>query len=299
MHKLPVQLRNSARIKNILKELDISFTLVCGKKVDTRLIYLPRADGKYEVVKLFEIFKESILADFVFTCTEIEKKLGVKNINAPEKLFQKAVRKLSQKTAQGELGELLLFTLLDVYVGAPKILSKITLKTSRQMPAFGADAVHAQYINDELRLYLGESKLHKSFNGAATKAVTSITNALAKYSDEFDAIDSHIHDTSLTPALAEQLIELLDPFTTSNKSPIEEILHSPCFIGFAEPKLIVEDEDQFCEQYIELAKRHVGSFFDKLKNSNNELDKTILILLPFECTTQLVNDFIKYMDIRE
>jgi hypothetical protein len=299
MQKLPVQLRNSEKIKSILKEVDISFTLACGKSVETRLIYLPRAGNEYEVNKLFEIFKESILADFVFTCTEIENKLGVKNTNAPEKLFQKAVRKLSQKTAQGELGELLLFTLLDVYVGAPKILSKITLKTSRKMPAFGADAVHAQYINDELRLYLGESKLHKSFNGAATKAVTSITNALAKYSDEFDAIDSHIHDTGLNPVLAEHLIELLDPFSTSDNAPIEEILHSPCFIGFAEPALIVEDESEFCKQYIDMAKPHVDYFFDKLKNSSNELDKTILILLPFECTTQLVNDFIKYMDIKK
>ena len=299
MQQLQTQLKNSQDIKSVLKRVEVTIDLANGIAVDTLLIYLPFTNGKYDTQSLFDVIKSSILANFVFTCTEIEKKLGVKNTKAPEKLFQKAVRKLSQKTAHGELGELLLFTLLDVYIGAPKILSKITLKTSRQMPAFGADAVHAQYINGELRLYLGESKLHKSFNGAAAKAVTSITNALVKYTDEFDAIDSHMDFPNLDPKLAENLIEILDPFTENDKASIENILHSPCFIGFADPHLIAFDENEFHDQYIELAKQHIDNFYNKLKSTDNELDKTILILLPFACTTELVKDFIKYMDIKK
>ena len=224
--RLMTQLENAQGIRKVLRELDVNFERD-GKPVQTLLVYLPCTDGVCEHSALFDVIEQSILTRFVFSCTEIEKKLSIKSDKAPEELFKKAVRKISKHTAKGELGELLLFTLLEVYFDAPKILSKISLKTSRRVAVFGADAVHAQYIDGELRLYLGESKLHKSFSNAATSASKSISNFMDKYSDEFDLIDSYIDFPEMEDDVRDELVNLLDPFLEENEN-LPEILHAPC-----------------------------------------------------------------------
>jgi len=185
--RLKTQLQNTESIRGVLREVEVTFEFK-SRHVNTLLVYLPCRDGICDTSTLFSEIKESILANFVFSCSAIEDKLSIASKKTPEDLFKKAVRKISIHTAQGELGELLLFTLLEVYFEAPKILSKISLKTARRVPVFGADAVHAQYVDGKLRLYLGESKLHKNFTNAASSAITSMSNALDKYNDEYDII---------------------------------------------------------------------------------------------------------------
>ncbi len=294
---LKTQLENSDEIRDVLRKINISFT-VEEQPVETLLVYLPCKKGVCDHSDIFRLIKQNILTNFVLSCSEIERKLSISREKAPEKLFEKAVRKLSKHTAQGELGELLLFTLLDVYFKAPKILSKISLKTNRKMPVFGADAVHAQYKNGALRLYLGESKLHKKFPSAATAAAKSISTALEKYEEDFDVIDSHIDFPEMEDEVRCELLELLDPFDENNDS-IPDILHSPCFIGFAKPSVFADDEEVYKQQYIALAKEYIGSFYTKLVKEGNKIEKTALILLPFSSLNDLVNEFISYMGIKK
>lgn len=294
--RLQSQLNNAQEIREVLRQVPIDFKLCSGEEVETLLIYLPSKNGVCSHKELFDVIKKSIMTNFVFSCSEVEKKLSVKNTKAPEELFKKAIRKISKHTAQGELGELILFTLLDVYFEAPKILSKISFKTNPRMPVFGADAVHAQYVDGELRLYLGESKLHQSFKNAATKAVDSISNALEKYSDEFDLIDSHIDFPDINSNAANQLIEYLNPFSDTTPD-MNNILHSPCFIGFKSPDVFADDPTLYEEQYIELAKIYIGDFYEKLAGKDNDITRTALLLLPFSCIESLVTEFISYMEI--
>lgn len=294
--RLQSQLKNTLEIREVLCQIPINFKLGTGEQVETLLIYLPSKNGACSHTELFDVIKNSIMTNFVFSCSEVEKKLSIKSDKAPEELFKKAIRKMSKHTAQGELGELILFTLLDVYLDAPKILSKISFKTNPRMPVFGADAVHAQYVDGELRLYLGESKLHQSFKSAATKAVDSISNALEKYSDEFDLIDSHIDFPDIDSDASNQLIAHLNPFSDAN-TDMNNILHSPCFIGFKDPDVFSDDPETYQKQYIELAKDYIGDFYTKLASKDNDIAKTALLLLPFSCVESLVKEFIAYMEI--
>ena len=189
--RLKTQLKNTQEIRDVLREVDVRFKFG-GQRIETLLIYLRCAGEVCDHSDLFRLIKQGIMTNFALSCSEIEKKLSIKCEKKPEELFKKAVRKISKNTAKGELGELLLFTLLEVYFKAPKLLSKISLKTSRRVPVFGADAVHAQYVDGNLRLYLGESKMRKTFTNAASSAATSISRFLEKYCDEFDLIDSYI-----------------------------------------------------------------------------------------------------------
>jgi len=296
--RLKTQLRNSQEIRDVLREVAVNFELHGGESVETLLVYLPCKDGVCDHSDLFRVIKRSIMTNFVLSCSEIEEKLSIKRKKAPEELFKKAIRKISKHTAKGELGELLLFTLLEVYFEAPKILSKISLKTSRRMPVYGADAVHAQYRDGTLRLYLGESKLHKSFSGAATSATTSISSALEKYRVEFDLIDSYIDFPEMDTEVRDELIDLLNPFSKDNES-ISDVLHSPCFIGFVEPAVFSNDEGNYKKQYIEVAKEHIGDFYTKLQNKKNDINKTALLLLPFSSLDDLIKEFIVYMGIEK
>lgn len=294
--RLQPQLKNSDEIKRLLRQVEVKFQLSDKRHVETLLIYLPLDGTGNSLTEFFDAIKNGVMAHFVFTCTEIEKKLGVNKPDAAKKLFEKAIRKLSQHTAQGELGELILFTLLDVYLEAPKLLSKIATKTSPRMPVFGADAVHGQFYDGKFRLMLGESKLHQDFNSAATKATESIKAAKDTYEKEFDLLDSNIDFPNIDSELESYLLEILDPFSNIN---LDEILHSPCFIGFSNPALLKANGGDFEGKYISLAGEHVGHYFGKIEKQGVTIDKTTLILLPFDSITDLVDQFIKYMDIKK
>lgn len=80
------------------------------------------------------------------------------------------------KKNQGELGEFLLFCFLEGHLGAPKILSKMELKTSSEMYVNGADGLHYLKLpNGDFQLIFGESKLYKSINDGLRNAFKSIS----------------------------------------------------------------------------------------------------------------------------
>lgn len=295
MAQLQTQLENAAEIREVLQEVDINWKWG-DESVDVRMIYLPCVNGECDTSSLFDVIQDSLMANFVFSHAQIEKRLAIESPEATEKLFRKAVSFLSKKTAHGELGELILFTLLDVYVGAPKILSKVSQKSSRRMPVFGADAVHAQHVDGEFRLYLGESKLYKSFKSAATQATKSISNALENYEHEFNLIETNINFPEISEDLEKDLLTALDPFDNNNIG--DDTLHSPCFIGFAEPTCF-EDEQTYIHSYTEKAKEYIGDFYTKLTDKGNRHDKTILLILPFSSITDVVRGFIDHMGIEK
>jgi len=298
MTMIKTQLQNHDEVRDVLRRVNKRFVLHGGEAVETYLVYLECKNGSCSHSRLMEILKDTILTNFVLNYTEIQKKLAIKEKKSKESLFKKAARKISKHTAKGELGELLLYALLDVYLRAPKILSKISLKTSRRMAVHGADAVHAQFVNGKIRVYLGESKLHESFSSAATSAVKSISDIYDKYEDEFDLIDSHIDFPGINDKQKQELLDLLDPFKETG-SIMPENLHTPCFIGFVGQEIFSNHQETYLNNYIEVAKKYIGDFYAKARNKNIETQRTALLMLPFSSLDILVDEFILHMGIKE
>lgn len=296
--KLTPQLKNHEGIKSILKKKDVMIFLENDAMAEVSLFYLPFETGHTDFTYFFEIIKQEILLNFAFKCSEVEGKIGSEDPTEVEKLFKRAIRRFSKHTAKGELGELILFTMLDVYLEAPKILSKLSFKTSRRVAVFGADAVHAQYVDNDLFVYFGESKLHKDFNGAATDAVISIKSAREKFRDEFDLIESHLDFPNMTDDLQNDILDFIDPYSENDHG--NKIL-SPCFIGFVDSNSFSNStsEDEFFESYIDLAKKYTVSYFNKIVAQGIEIKKSSLLLLPFSSTDELVQQFIDYLGIQE
>ncbi|MBA0203914.1 DUF1837 domain-containing protein [Pectobacterium brasiliense] len=296
--KLSSQLKNHSDIKNILRKKDVVIFLENDVKAEVSLFYLPYNFGSNDFTYLFEIIKQEILLNFAFKCSEVEGKLKDSDPEELERLLTRAVRRFSKHTAKGELGELILFTLIDVYLEAPKILSKLSFKTSRRVAVFGADAVHAQYVNDNLFIYFGESKLHKNFNGAAADAVTSIKSAREKFRDEFDLIESHLDFPDMTEHQMDDIMEFINPYSGNDHT--EKIL-SPCFIGFVDEDTYQNssNEHDFLNNYVEVAKKHTDNYFNKLVGQKLDIKQSSLLLLPFSSIDELVQQFIDYLGIEE
>ncbi len=96
--------------------------------------------------------------------------------NRPGSLSKKAREKFKKYSKNdGELGELLLFCFLEAQLKAPKILSKLELKTSTKMYVNGADGVHFLRLDDgNYQLIFGESKMYKEIKSAFGKALNSL-----------------------------------------------------------------------------------------------------------------------------
>lgn len=96
--------------------------------------------------------------------------------NKPIELSKKAREKFIEYVRnKGELGELLLYSFLESHLHAPKILSKLELKTSTSHYVNGSDGVHYLKLdNGDYQLIFGESKTEKKLTGGLANAFKSI-----------------------------------------------------------------------------------------------------------------------------
>jgi hypothetical protein len=128
----------------------------------------------------------------------------------------------------GELGEIALYFLLESYLKAPQIISKMSLKTTQGENFKGSDGIHLGIQGDKKCIFYCESKLNKKREAAFDDCVKSVLDFQGKKKDfEVSIISNHI-DVS-DPELRDAIIEFLDPTKTKGDDWLE--VHT-CFIGF-------------------------------------------------------------------
>lgn len=88
-------------------------------------------------------------------------------------LAREKFRKLEEN--EGEIGELLLFSFLETDLGAPKLITKMELKTNPNMYFNGADGVHYLKLESgNYQLIFGESKVYPDLSKGISAALDSI-----------------------------------------------------------------------------------------------------------------------------
>ncbi|MGB7158785.1 MAG: DUF1837 domain-containing protein [Tepidisphaeraceae bacterium] len=130
----------------------------------------------------------------------------------------------------GEVGELLLFFLLEAAFGAPQVVCKMELKTNPQDEVKGTDGIHVKWdvTDDHLDVFLGESKLY----GDIVKALTSVFESITEFYD-LGRLDEELHlVTAHFKHVGEDLQTAITRFV-NRESPEGEchIVHA-CLIGF-------------------------------------------------------------------
>jgi Cap4 SAVED domain len=136
---------------------------------------------------------------------------------------------------EGEFGELLLYCLLETHLEAPKIFTKMNLKTSHNDYVKGADGVHLLKVDEnEYQIIFGESKMYKTLKGGLDKAFESIDSFLNHSKNnvayELQLLNSHLQQEILEEAAYLEIKKIIFPSAVEDEYQTEKAFG--IFVGF-------------------------------------------------------------------
>ncbi|WGK81960.1 DUF1837 domain-containing protein [Vibrio aestuarianus] len=204
--------------------------------------------------------------------------------NKPAKLSKKAREKfISYINNKGELGELLLYSFLESHLNAPKILSKLELKTSTSHYVNGADGVHFLKLNNgDYQLIFGESKTEVGITKGITDAFKSIYEFKHEINSKGDGksglpyekslISDHLGRETFTDEERELIKSIIYP-TRNEKFYVDDAFG--VFIGY-EMKINESDKKLSNAEFREKIKNdiinEVKGRFEHIQKKINEYD---------------------------
>lgn len=152
---------------------------------------------------------------------------------------------------EGELGELILFCLLEGYLGAPKILTKLEMKTSNKLYVNGSDGVHLKKISDKkYHLIFGESKTYENLNTAFQNAFESIREFKNEVNKKAEGKSGIVFEKGLIASNIDQIIfdeddeELLNLLLYPGNKPNSNIKLDDAFSIFVGYEVNISQEQE-------------------------------------------------------
>jgi hypothetical protein len=123
----------------------------------------------------------------------------------------------------GEAGELLLYCFLESHLKAPKILTKLEIKTARNDYVKGSDGIHMLQIGPkQFQLIFGESKLDASLTTSISEAFKSIHDFITRDKDniyhEMSLLDSQLCKEALDEEMYQFVKSIVFPTADGNGS---------------------------------------------------------------------------------
>lgn len=214
-------------------------------------------------------------------------------------LFIKARDYFRKIRDSGEVGELLLFFLLESIFEAPQMVCKMELKTNPRDEVKGGDGLHMKWnINEDcLNIYLGESKLFDNISGALDKAFASVAgmNTQVRRDDELGLVTSHFKYADDT--LKSEILR----FLSGNDSDRKYKIIFTVLIGFDWPKY----KDMLADP-VEFQKNFEANYKGYLSNITGLLNKRFsaqglqsvameFLFIPFKSVGDFRNCFYRHL----
>lgn len=188
--------------------------------------------------------------------------------------------------AGGELGEILLYLFLEQDLQAPKLFSKVELKTSNNQYINGVDAIHFRFRTDcnhnrILQLVIGEAKIQNSLKQAIDEALSSINDYIMNNNHEVKLLDSHLMNQLLRDDDAQTLKKYLLGEGVEEKETIFGV-----FIGYSVNYDGRNDNNDNYKQKIkqknlELVQSVKNKILDKIKKYHISNHQFNFYFLPF------------------
>ncbi|GKQ48204.1 DUF1837 domain-containing protein [Pseudomonas syringae] len=152
----------------------------------------------------------------------LSRKVREEYLGKPAALSRKAREKFVEYLRnRGELGELLLYCFLESHLKAPKILSKLELKTSTSHYVNGADGVHFAKLKDgNFQIIFGESKTEENLTTALSHAFKSIH----EFKNEINSSGARKSGLPYEKALISDHLDK-EVFNTEEKDFIKKIIY--------------------------------------------------------------------------
>jgi hypothetical protein len=150
---------------------------------------------------------------------------------------EKALSRLRDyKVNDGEAGEILLYCFLESHLKAPKILTKLEIKTSSNDYVKGSDGIHILKLDkNKFQLIFGESKLEASLTNSLSSAFKSIHDFVNRDKNNIDYEVGLINSQLCKEALSEESYQFIKSiiFPSANiPEPIEKDNAFAIFAGF-------------------------------------------------------------------
>ena len=150
------------------------------------------------------------------------------------KTFKAAIEKFRDYNSnEGELGEILLYCFLEAHLNAPKILTKLEIKTSNNHYVNGADGVHLLKLdNYNFQLIFGESKLNSDLKAGIYEAFKSVTKFIEsnKIGFEINLVNSQLIKESIDEKTYQYLKKIIIPNANEDKYNLDKSFG--IFLGF-------------------------------------------------------------------
>lgn len=254
----------------------------------------------------YDLLKERLLEPLIDF--SLSGKTSAKLQGMPATLSKRARERFVQKMNTGELGELLLFCFLKTHLKAPKILSKLELKTSNKFYVNGSDGIHFLKLDDgNYQIIFGESKTIKNLSDAIREALQSIhdfKNEVNSKGEEKSGINyektlisAHLENESFTDDEKLIIEDLIYP-KESNKFNVDNAFG--IFIGY-EISITEEDKNLSNEEFRnvinERIKKEIEGQFDNISKKISDLGLNghcfYIYILPFTDLDQVREDITK------
>lgn len=198
---------------------------------------------------------------------------------------------------EGEGGELISYCINEDILSAPKILSKLKLKTNNEDYVKGADGVHLLKLNDNTyEVIFAESKMYSNLKQAINKAFESIDRFISG-----DAIDFEVTTlaTNLSGEFEDIDVEYISKYILPSKNNVTHNTAFSIFIGFN----ITNDLDKalnydvYEQQLVENVKKAIMEEYahicSKVEDPKRRAYSFYIYLIPFENIERFRKDIIK------
>lgn len=270
-----------------------------------KIYALPIANSKFDYKKLKEIIANNI-KNYVYSRREINEAIEK---NVADGLYAKALNKFREiknekdNGSGSELGEILLYLFMECDLNAPKILSKMELKTNKNDYVKGADGVFLHtYEKDGYKVFdlvIGEAKIKNNISDAISEAFNSIQDHLNQEDFEVDLVNENIFREKFNMEEAEELKKIIVPSNANEKGTTTNRAFG-IFIGYS-LNANVENVSSIqaikkMEDEIEKNSNTISNNLKKKINANNWNNYSFYVyILPFNNAKKDRKDIMKYI----
>jgi hypothetical protein len=195
----------------------------------------------------------------------------------------------------GEIGEMILWLVMEVVIKAPQVVAKMDLKTNPNLEVFGSDGIHLKIDdNDMLNIFFGEAKFYGNISSALDSAFKSIEDFHQKgmKTHEYNLVTTHYKFLKNN-----QQDKLYEYITGKIKDHDVKINHA-CLIGYdwnEYKKMDTDERKEFIENFTEIYQNEterltklIQSRFDKFSKKEFAFE---VFFIPFKSVQELRTAF--------
>jgi hypothetical protein len=273
----------------------VEHQIVCDEPpAATIRLHFVRPDASGE--PRFRELARTLVRYITFYCFAAERRKDLPELDRNE-MFMKARDLFRLVENSGQVGELLVYFLLETVLKAPQVLKKMPLTTNPKDERKGSDGVHLRWDEDAgiLELLFAESKIWQSFSDALRDAFESIEKFHDSRTKQHEVNTFTTGFANLGEDLQKKVVSYIEGENVSNCR-----LAQACLIGFdwSEYDCLMDGRRadfirEFDDRYRAWAAGIRDSLNSKLKAFKHKHLRFEFFILPFKDVQAFRNWFLE------